>query len=124
MGFTSALITERLELRWFTLGDAAFLLELVNTPGWLRFIGDRKVYTLDDAEQYLLNGALMSYDTYGFGPFVLSLRDSDTIVGMCGLFKREGLADVDIGYALLPDYEGNGYAYEAAAAVLDYAGGN
>ncbi|GJM34364.1 MAG: alanine acetyltransferase [Saprospiraceae bacterium] len=110
--------TERLSLRRFTFEDAAFMLELMNTPAWLLYIGDRGVDTLEKAREYLLNGAMKSYEQYGYGPFVVCLKTGEGPIGVCGLYNRPTLEDVDIGFAFLPAYSGQGYAYEAAAAVM------
>ena len=113
--------TERLILGKFTLKDAPFMLELLNTPDWLRFIGDRNVYTIEQTEQYLLNGYLKSYETHGFGFYAVMLKETEELIGMCGLIKRDILEDVDIGFAFLPQFTGKGYGFEAAAATLHYA---
>ncbi len=116
-----SLRTERLRLRHFELNDAPLILELLNSPGWLQFIGDRGIKTLADAEKYLLNGPITMYETLGFGPYHLSLTGDGTPIGMCGPIKRETLDDVDIGFALLPEFTGHGYMLEAARAVLAHA---
>jgi len=113
--------TERLILRKFTLKDALFLLELVNTPAWLQFIGDRNVHTVEEAENYLLNGNIKSYADYGFGFYLVAIKESNEAIGMCGMVKRDSLDDIDIGFAFLPNSIGKGYGYEAASATLDYA---
>ncbi len=113
--------TERLILRKFTLDDAAFMLELLNTPAWLRFIGDRNVRTIEEAGQYLLNGNIRSYREYGFGFYVVVIKETNESLGICGIVKREGLDDIDIGFGFLPQFIGKGYGYEAATAMLDYA---
>lgn len=112
--------TERLRLRQLTLDDAPFVVELLNDPAFLRFIGDKGVRTLDDARNYLLNGPLNSYARHGFGLYLTELRDGGAI-GMCGLVKRETLQDVDIGFAFLPQFGARGYALESAAAVMAHA---
>ncbi len=113
--------TERLILRKFTLQDAPFVLNLVNTPTWLRFIGDRNVHSIEDAERYLLNGSLKSYQEHGFGFYAVLTKESFQPVGMCGLVKRDSLKDVDIGFAFLPDSAGKGYGFEAATATMSLA---
>jgi ribosomal-protein-alanine N-acetyltransferase len=115
---TTALLTPRLTLRPFVLEDAPFIVELLNDPGWLRFIGDRQVHTLDDARAYLRDGPLAHAARHGFALGAVDRRDDDTTIGMCGLIRREGLDDVDLGYAFLPAHRGRGYAREAAAAWL------
>jgi RimJ/RimL family protein N-acetyltransferase len=111
--------TARLRARHLHIEDAPFILQLVNEPSWLRFIGDKGVRTLDDARGYLRNGPLAMYEQYGYGLYLLELEADGTPIGMCGLLKRDTLPDADIGFALLPGFWGQGYAFEAAAAVLD-----
>jgi RimJ/RimL family protein N-acetyltransferase len=111
--------TERLTLRRLTVDDAEFMLGALNEPSFLQFIGDRGVRTLDDARAYLLKGPLDMYERHGFGLFLVSLKDG-TPIGTCGLIQRDTLPDVDIGFAFLPGFWGQGYAYEAASAVLAY----
>ncbi len=112
--------TERLVLRQLTLDDAPFIFRLVNEPSWLRFIGDKGVRNLDDARHYLLTGPLDMYSRFGFGMFLVELKDGGRHIGTCGLLKRDSLPDADVGYALLPEHWGKGYAIEAVAAVLSY----
>jgi RimJ/RimL family protein N-acetyltransferase len=113
--------TDRLVLRRVTVADAPFILELLNDPDWLRFIGDKGVRTPEDARGYIETGPLASYARHGFGLYAVALRTDPTPIGLCGLVKRDVLPDVDIGYALLPQFRGSGYAHEAAAAVLRLA---
>ena len=112
--------TDRLILRHFSGNDAVFIMELLNEPGWKRFIGDRGVNSLDDAKGYI-EKLRASYQKHGFGLYAVELKDGGGLVGMCGLLKRETLDDVDIGFALLSRLEGRGYAREAAIATLGYA---
>ncbi|MCC7360330.1 MAG: GNAT family N-acetyltransferase [Anaerolineales bacterium] len=113
--------TERLALRQLTEADAAFMLALLNDPAFVRFIGDRGVRTLDEARGYLASGTVASYARNGFGLYLVERKPEGTAVGICGLVKRDGLDDVDLGYAFLPAFRGRGYALEAAAAVLAHA---
>jgi RimJ/RimL family protein N-acetyltransferase len=113
--------TKRLNLSNLTTGDAAFIYELLNLAGWLKYIGDRNIKTLDDAKNYVLNGPAKSYEANGFGLYLVKLKNENTSVGICGLIKRETLEDVDIGFAFLPQFFGKGYALEAATATLDFA---
>jgi len=117
----NVLETERLLLRWLSAEDAAFIFELVNDPDWLRFIGDRGVYTLEDARGYILNGPVAMYRRVGFGLYMVELKPSATPIGICGLIERVGLEDIDIGFAFLPAFCGQGYAYESASAMMTYA---
>ncbi len=116
----NVLTTERLILRRLTVADAEFIVELLNDPAFLQYIGDKAVRSADDARQYILEGPVASYERNGFGLWLVELKESKLAVGMCGLLKRETLPDVDIGFAFLPAYRSQGYAFESAAAVLDY----
>lgn len=113
--------TGRLTLRRLSPDDAPFMLALLNEPSFIRNIGDRGVRTLDDARTYIATGPLASYDRFGFGLYLVQRKDDATPIGICGLLKRETLADVDIGFAFLPGFWRRGYAVESASAVRDYA---
>ena len=115
--------TDRLRLRRFDASDAAFALELVNEPSWIRFIGRRDVGTLADARRYLEQGPIAMYACHGFGLWCVALRATGEAIGMCGLIKRDALPDVDLGFAFLPRHWGKGYALEAAEATMAYARG-
>ena len=110
--------TERLSLRKFTAADAPFIVTLLNDSSLLRYIGDKQVRNIADADQYIANGPVASYERNGFGLFCVELKDLHTPIGMCGLIKREQLPDPDIGFAFLPDFRNQGLAFEAAAVVL------
>jgi [ribosomal protein S5]-alanine N-acetyltransferase len=109
--------TTRLTLRAFTPEDAPFIVELLNDPDWLRFIGDRQVRTQNDALAYLRKGEV-ALAKNGFALGAVQRTSDGALIGMCGLIRREGLGDVDLGYAFLPAYRGQGYAREAAASWL------
>ena len=112
--------TERLTIRWFTLADAPFILNLVNQQSWLEYIGDKGVRHLKDAETYI-QLVIDTYQKHGFGLYLVEKSSSSETIGICGLVKRESLQDFDIGFALLPQFEGNGYAFESASAILQLA---
>ena len=113
--------TERLTIREFAYTDSSFTITLLNSPGWLQYIGDRNVHSEADAISYLQNGPLKSYNENGYGLWLIALTETDTPIGMCGLIKRDYLEHKDIGFAFLPEYSSKGYAYESAAAVLRYS---
>ncbi len=115
-----AIVTERLTIRPFTLDDAAFIVALLNDSDWLRFIGDKAVKTEEDARRYLAAGPMAMYALHGFGLCAIERTKDRSTIGMCGLIRREGLTDVDIGYALVPEARGQGFALEAAQAVLEH----
>ncbi len=112
--------TSRLRLRHATEDDAAHILELVNDPDWLRYIGDRGVKNLEDARNYVRKGPAASYAQHGFGLFLVELKADGSAVGLCGLLKRDFLPDPDLGFAVLPRYRGLGLTFEAAQGVLDH----
>lgn len=111
--------TERLYLRHFSADDAAFTLQLLTSDGWLKFIGDRGIRSIADATQYINDRLIASYQKHGYGLYLVELKNGKPI-GMCGLVNRPSLADVDIGFAFLPEFMGQGYAYEAASATMNY----
>ena len=115
--------TTRLRLRAAETGDAAFILELLNAPGFVQGIGDRGVRTLDDARAYIETRIVSSYRDHGFGMWVVTPKADPAPVGLAGLVRREVLPHVDVGYAFLERAWGQGYAQEAAAAVLAHARG-
>ena len=115
------LTTPRLELRSAALEDAAFFLRLLNEPSWLENIGDRGVRTLADAEGYIRNNIWAPYRSCGFGLYAVQLKSQPLPIGLCGLVKRDFLCSPDLGFALLPEYCGRGFATEAARAVLSHA---
>ena len=112
--------TDRLVLRRLTLNDAPFIVELLNEPSFLRFIGDRGVRDLQTARQYLLKGPVASYEKHGFGLNLVFLKESGDPIGICGLLKRDTLPDPDLGFAFLPAHWRKGYAAESAAAILTH----
>ena len=116
-----ALITERLELRCFTLDDAPVVLDLLNEPTFKKFVGDKGIHTLDDARDYLRKGPMASYQDNGFGAYLVLSRPGRTPVGMCGLFKRENLEHPDLGFAFFSRSFGKGLAFESSQAVIDHA---
>ena len=113
--------TERLLLRHLSADDAEFIIELLNQPSFIRYIGDKGVRNLDDAQRYLANGPLESYKQNGFGLYLVELKGDDTPIGVCGVLKRNTLPDPDIGFAFLPAYWNQGFGLESAAAVMKYA---
>jgi RimJ/RimL family protein N-acetyltransferase len=112
--------TERLLLQEFTIGNARFILKLLNTPAWLKNIGDKNIHSVKEAQNYLENTIIKSYKENGFGMWLILLKESKIPIGMCGLVNRETLDDIDIGFALLPDYTNLGYGYESANATFTY----
>lgn len=113
--------TERLNVRWLEVRDSEFILQLLNEPGWLQYIGDKGIRSIEDAENYILSGPRSMYERHGFGLFVVEIKETHIPIGLCGLIKRDGLEDVDLGFAFLAAHQSRGYAYEAAKSTLEYA---
>lgn len=113
--------TERLNLRWLCESDAEFILDLLNQPSWLEFIGDRGVRNLEDARAYINDGPLTMIRQHGFGLYLVEVKAGNIPIGLCGLLRRDTLDDVDIGFAFHPDFWGIGYAREAAQACMNHA---
>ena len=117
----TVLETDRLVLRHLTTHDAEFILRLVNEPSFIANIGDRGIRSLEGASTYLLDGPIKSYAAHGHGLYLLALKQSLEPIGVCGLLKRAEFDDVDVGYALLPEFWSQGFASEAVSAVLQFA---
>jgi len=111
--------TERLFLRPTAVEDADFVLQILNTPKWLKYIGDRKVGTKEEAEKYIQERMTPQLERLGFSNYTVIRKSDQVKIGSCGLYDREGLEGVDIGFAFLPDYEGQGYATEAAMKIKE-----
>lgn len=118
MSRTTTPTNSRVTLRRLTLDDAPFILELLNDPDFIANIADRQVRTLEDAQRYLAAGPIDMYERLGYGLWCVELRTTSTQIGICGILKRDWLEDVDLGFALLPEFRGKGYAMEAARIAL------
>jgi len=116
--------TERLRLRELSIVDASFILQLMNAPNWLQYIGDRNIKTKSDAANYISKKIISSYRSNGFGLYLILLKDTNKPIGICGLIQRDGLDTPDIGFAILPIYEGKGFITEAAKTIIKYAKDN
>lgn len=112
--------TERLQIKKYTINDAPFLYKLLNSEGWIKNIGDKHIDSVEDAQNYLERFYLSSYSKQGFGPYLVTLKDG-TPIGSCGLYKRDSLEYPDIGFAFLSEFANQGYAFEAATAVMQFA---
>ena len=110
--------TKRLKIRPVTTEDAPFILELMNTPKWIKFIGDRNVKTVKEAEAYIKEKAFPQLKEHGYSNNVIIRKKDNIKLGTCGLYHREDRDDPDIGFAFLPAYEGKGFAFEAANQIM------
>jgi ribosomal-protein-alanine N-acetyltransferase len=117
--------TQRLVLEPIEESDASFYLTLMNSPKWLQFIGDRKVYSVEDAKSYIRDRMLPQWDRLGYGNYIVRKNESSEFssvpIGAVGIFSRPGLDTVDLGFAFLEEFERQGYAYESARCLLDEA---
>ena len=112
--------TERTILREVVEMDAEFILDLINQPSFIKYIGDRNIRTVEEARIYAKERMIISYEQFGFGMYLIELKKDKTPIGVCGFVKREDLPYADIGFALLPEYEGKGFALETSDAILKY----
>ncbi|PNQ75422.1 RimJ/RimL family protein N-acetyltransferase [Hanstruepera neustonica] len=113
--------TKRLIISEFKVEDAPFFHQLLNTPKWIAYIGDRHVNTIEDAKKYLLDKIIPAYNKQGFGFYKLALKDNGLAIGTAGLVTRPRLDFPDIGFALLPEFESKGFGYESSVAILELA---
>jgi len=113
--------TSRLILRHIAVQDATFILALLNDSSFLQYVGDKQVRNLESAQNYILEGPVASYQTFGYGLYLVELIDTGEPIGICGVIKRDFLDHADLGFALMPGYRGNGYAFESALATVDFA---
>ena len=118
---TFTLRTNRLILKEVQQKDASFIFEIMNSEGWIQFIGDRGIQSLNDAEKYIINSIAKNYFDLGFGMYKVSLIETNQPIGLCGLVQRTYLKRPDLGFAILPSHGGKGYTYEASKSILRYA---
>lgn len=112
--------TERIFLREIVESDAEFILDLLNQPSFIKYIGDRNVRTIEQSREFIENRYRKSYRDFGYGLYTVELKETNTPIGICGFVKRDSLPDADIGFAFLPQFCGKGYALESANAVMKY----
>ncbi|MGA2018933.1 MAG: GNAT family N-acetyltransferase [Opitutaceae bacterium] len=115
--------TPRLSLREISTADDEFIFALMNEPAYIQYIGDRGIRTLENARAYITDKFAASYAKFGFGLYLVELKERPVSIGICGLVKRDSLEHPDIGFALLREHCSRGFAFEAASAVLDYGFG-
>lgn len=112
--------TQRLQIQEVNKNDTQFIFDLLNSPGWIQHIGNRGIRTLTDAEAYIQSPLAQSYEKDGFGLYKMVLKEEQKPIGLCGLIDRSDLPHVDIGFAILPQYQGKGYTFEAAKATMEH----
>ena len=114
------LTTARLVIREIVHTDARFIIQLLNDPAFIQYVGDKRVRTPEEARDYIDSGPRAMYAEFGFGLWTVELADR-TPIGLCGLLKRPVLDDVDLGFAMLPQFRRAGYTFEAASGVVAHA---
>lgn len=112
--------TKRLFLRPTLEEDDKFIYQLMNTDKWKLFIGDREIHSVSDAREYIISRMHPQLKALGFANNTLIRKTDNVKIGTCGLYKRDGIDGLDIGYALLPEFEGFGFAREAVSAALSF----
>ncbi len=113
--------TERLLLKPTTEEDASFLLELLNTPKWIQNIGDRNIRSIEDAKNYIADRITPQFEKSGYSNYTVMRKSDSSKIGCCGIYDREGVEGLDIGFAFLPQYEKKGYAYESSNKIKQIA---
>ena len=113
--------TDRLFIRPTAANDAEFIYHLMNTPKWIEYIGDRNVHSIEKAKEYIEERMISQLNRLGYSNYTILKKEDNQKIGTCGLFDREGLEGIDIGFALLPEFEGNGFAFEASNRIKDAA---
>ena len=113
--------TERLQIKPTLEEDAAFILDLLNTPKWMQYIGDRNVHTVEDAKAYIRERMLPQLEKLGYSNYTVTRKSDGEKLGTCGLYNRDGIEGIDIGFAFLPQFEKKGYAFESVQKLLEVA---
>ena len=113
--------TERLIIRPTSESDSEFIFELLNTPKWLKYIGDRNIKTVEDAKDYIKKKMISQLQRLGYSNYTLIRKQDNQKIGTCGLYDRDGLDGIDIGFAFLPEYEKKGFAFESSNKLKEVA---
>jgi RimJ/RimL family protein N-acetyltransferase len=112
--------TNRLSLREVTVDDGQFIFDLLNTPKFKKYIGDRGVNSVEESREFIDTKYRQSYTDHGYGLYAVETKDGGEPVGLCGFVRRDTLPGPDIGFAFLPEFEGKGYGFESAKAIMDF----
>lgn len=113
--------SERLVIRPTSVLDAILIYQLMNTAKFIKYVGDREINSIEAAEKYIQHKMLPQLNTLGYSSYSLITKADGAKIGTCGLYNRDGVDGIDIGFGLLPQYEGLGYAYESANRILKAA---
>ena len=110
--------SERLIIRPTLEQDAELIYQLMNSPKFIKYVGDRQLYSVKDAEKYIQDKMLPLLHSVGYSNYSLINKKNGAKIGICGLYDREGLDGIDIGFGILPEYEGLGYAFESSSRII------
>tara|TARA_B110000444_G_C18757279_1_gene555773 strand:+ start:688 stop:1206 length:519 start_codon:yes stop_codon:yes gene_type:complete len=110
--------SERLIIRPTLEQDAELIYQLMNTPKFIKHVGDRQLYSVEDAQKYIQDKMLAQLHSLGYSNYSLINKKNGAKIGICGLYDREGLDGIDIGFGILPEYEGLGYAFESSSRII------
>ncbi|MBW8362484.1 MAG: GNAT family N-acetyltransferase [Kaistella sp.] len=113
--------TERLSMRPMSAEDSAFVLALYNEPNFLKYIGDKKIRTIEEAEEYIKTRFRPQIEKLGYGNYLITRKSDGLRIGSVGIFQREGMDVHDIGFSFLGEFEGKGYGFEAASELMKQA---
>lgn len=113
--------TERLILKPTSEEDAEFILNLFNSPKWIEFIGDRNIKNIEEASEYIASKMISQLNRLGYSNYTVIRKTDGLKIGTCGLYDREGVEGIDIGFAFLPEFEGKGYAFESSDKLKELA---
>ncbi len=110
--------TKRLEHRALTVHDAAAFFALNSHPDVMRFTGEPPLRSLEEARESIAN--YPDFNTVGYGRWGCVLKETQAVIGFCGLKYLPSLDEVDVGFRFLPQYWGRGFATEACSASITF----
>lgn len=111
--------SERLLIRPTDLSDAGFIMKLYNTPKWLKYIGDRNIKSEKQAQDFIQQKILPQFKSLGFSNYTVVRKEDNLKLGTCGLYDRQGIDGIDLGFAFLPEFEKLGFAFEASSELIN-----
>jgi RimJ/RimL family protein N-acetyltransferase len=110
--------SDRLIIRPTLEQDSDLIYQLMNSPKFIKYVGDRQLYSVEDAEKYIQDKMLPQLHSHGYSNYSLINKKNGAKIGICGLYDRDGLEGIDIGFGILPEYEGLGYAFESSSRII------
>ena len=110
--------SDRLIIRPTLEQDSDLIYQLMNSPKFIKYVGDRQLYSVEDAEKYIQDKMLPQLHSHGYSNYSLINKKNGAKIGICGLYDRKGLDGIDIGFGILPEFEGLGYAFESSSRII------